>query len=55
MLMLPNMYDAAMDTDGQSLYLSIGTGLYRLDLNDDTRYASFPPHDPAVLPAGCGE
>ncbi|HZH76413.1 MAG TPA: hypothetical protein VEY88_10285, partial [Archangium sp.] len=38
---LPNMYDAAMDIDGQSLYLSIGTGLYRLDLNDATATPRF--------------
>ncbi|HYH99085.1 hypothetical protein [Hyalangium sp.] len=29
-----NIYDAAMDVDGQSLYLSMGSGLYRLNLED---------------------
>jgi hypothetical protein len=33
---LPNIYDAVMDVDGQSLYMPIGTGLYRLDLDDPT-------------------
>ncbi|HYO58804.1 hypothetical protein [Archangium sp.] len=30
----PGLYDAAMDVDGQSLYLSFRTGLYRLNLAD---------------------
>jgi hypothetical protein len=38
---LPNIYDAAMDIDGQSLYLSVGSGLYRLDLNDASATPQF--------------
>ncbi|HYH99086.1 BACON domain-containing protein [Hyalangium sp.] len=38
---LPDIYDAAMDIDGQSLYLAVRTGLYRLDLNDTSATPQF--------------
>jgi hypothetical protein len=38
---LPNVYDAAMDVDGQSLYLTIDKGLYRLELDDPTATPQF--------------
>ncbi|WP_414639339.1 BACON domain-containing protein [Archangium sp.] len=45
---LPDIYDAAMDVDGQSLYLAVRTGLYRLDLNDTSTTPRFlrtlPPY-----------